>query len=119
MSETGRAAEIRVLRRYEDELPPAFKIVPTIYPTSEPIDGLLARFWSVGETFDGVEVEVRPPDEPLALLEKLGPSPFERGQFPLVGFLATTYEKVSRYALSHGSAAKEEPVGEVGSAPET
>ncbi|MCC7290823.1 MAG: hypothetical protein IT449_02035 [Phycisphaerales bacterium] len=32
------------------------------------------------------------------ILRKLGPSPFERGGFPLVGFLATVYEKVGRDA---------------------
>ena len=32
------------------------------------------------------------------ILKKLGPSPFERGGFPLVGFLATVYEKVGRDA---------------------
>lgn len=30
------------------------------------------------------------------ILKRLGPSPFERGGFPLVGFLATVYEKVGR-----------------------
>ena len=34
-----------------------------------------------------------------AALEQLGPSPFARGGFPLIGFLATTYDKVGRYAL--------------------
>lgn len=58
------------------------------------------QFWSVGPEFGSVTVSVVPPESPLALLERLGPSPFERGGFPVVGFLATTYDKVSRYALT-------------------
>lgn len=61
-----------------------------------------ARFWTCGTGFDTVQPQVTPPEAPLALLEKLGPSPFERGGFPLIGFLATTYEKVSRFALEKG-----------------
>lgn len=61
-----------------------------------------ADFWSCGAGFDSVQPHIEPTDTPLALLEKLGPSPFERGGFPLIGFLATTYEKVSRFALEKG-----------------
>ncbi len=82
-----------------DEMPPALKVVPTIYPTSPPIDLLVDRFWETGPEFDRVGAHIEPPPTPLAILEALGPSPFERGGFPLIGFLATTYDKVSRYAL--------------------
>jgi hypothetical protein len=88
------------VRLYDDELPPSLKIVPTVYPMSPPIDETAHQFWNAGEGFASVAVRVVPPAKPLELLEKLGPSPFERGEFPLVGFLATTYEKVSRFALS-------------------
>jgi len=57
-----------------------------------------SRFWSVGPGFDGIEVRIAPPEKPLELLGRLGPSPFERGGFPVIGFLATTYDKVSRFA---------------------
>ncbi len=82
-----------------DEMPPSLKIVPTIYPTSPPPANLLDRFARTGPEFDTVKVKIEPPDASLALLEQLGPSPFPRGGFPLVGFLATTYDRVSRYAL--------------------
>lgn len=85
--------------QYDDELPESVKIVPTIYPTSPPLEASLERFWDTGEEFDGVEIAIEPPDRPLGVLEKLGPSPFPRGGFPMVGFLATTYDKVGRYAL--------------------
>ena len=82
-----------------EDLPPSLKIVPTIYPTSPPVEEMIDRFWENGPELDTVEVRIEPPETPLALLEQLGPSPFPRGGFPLVGFLATTYDKVSRYAL--------------------
>ncbi len=84
------------------EPPPTLKIVPTIYPTSPPLEEVLDRFWETGPSFDSVEIRVQPVDRPLVILEQLGPSPFERGGFPLIGFLATTYDRVSRYALDRG-----------------
>lgn len=78
--------------------PPALKIVPTIYPTSPPIATVLDRFWQAGPELERVIVRIDAPDKPLALLEQLGPSPFPRGGFPLIGFLATTYDGVGRYA---------------------
>ncbi len=83
----------------DQEMPPTLSIVPTIYPTSPPIEELIDRFWESDPEFEPVEIRLEPSERPLALLEKLGPSPFERGGFPLIGFLATTYEKVGRYAL--------------------
>ncbi len=64
-----------------------------------PMDLASQGFWEVGSGFEEVEIGVAPPDRPLALLEQLGPSPFERGGFPVIGFLATTYDKVSRFSL--------------------
>ncbi len=81
-----------------DKIPLSLKIVPTIYPTSPTVDEMIDRFWETGDEFDSVQIHIEPPLAPLVLLEQLGPSPFQRGGFPVVGFLATTYEKVSRYA---------------------
>jgi len=79
--------------------PPEAVVVPTIYPISPPIEECIEHFWEAGPELDEVAVHIEPPATPLALLKLLGPSPFERGGFPLIGFLATTYDKVSRYAL--------------------
>ena len=84
------------------DLPPSLKIVPTAFPSSTSVEDAIDGFWDVGPEFDSVQIRIEPPDRPLALLEQLGPSPFERGSFPLIGFLATTYDKVSRYALKRG-----------------
>lgn len=61
---------------------------------------MLDQFWNVGPAFAELAALPSPAESPLALLERLGPSPFERGGFPVIGFLATTYDKVSRYARS-------------------
>lgn len=82
-----------------EDMPPSLKVVPTIYPTSPPLDTQLDRFWEPGPELDEIEVAIAPPQVPLAVLEQLGPSPFARSGFPLIGFLATTYDKVSRSAL--------------------
>lgn len=76
----------------------SIKIIPTDYPVSPPLSQCLDHFFEVGPDFDTIAPKIEPPHQPLALLEQLGPSPFERGRFPLIGFLATTYDKVSRYA---------------------
>lgn len=59
-------------------------------------------FWNCPTDLNAIPTTVAPPATPLAILEKLGPSPFPRGGFPLIGFLATTYEKITRYALNGG-----------------
>lgn len=86
----------------KDVMPPSLKVIPTIYPTSVPLEEELDRFWNVGTELNEVEIPIEAPAGSLALLGELGPSPFERGSFPLIGFLATTYDKVSRYALERG-----------------
>lgn len=83
----------------ENHTPSSPGIIPTVYPTSPPLEECLDSFWETGPEFETVQITIEPPETPLALLEALGPSPFERDGFPLIGFLATTYDKVSRYAL--------------------
>jgi hypothetical protein len=39
-----------------------------------------------------------PAGETTPVLERLGPSPFPRSGFPLMGFLATLYDHVAEYA---------------------
>ncbi len=80
-------------------MPASLKVVPTIKHASHPLDEDITRFWSVGPEFEAIEFKIEPSQQPLALLKKLGPSPFSGGGFPLIGFLATTYDKVSRYAI--------------------
>ncbi len=58
--------------------PPSLTILPTVYPTSPPLEEVIGQFWNLGPDFASVEVHIEPPAQPLAILEQLGPSPFER-----------------------------------------
>ena len=78
---------------------PSLKIIPTIYPTSPAVEDVIDRFWEADPKLESVKIDIEPPEKPLTLLERLGPSPFERSRFPLIGFLATTYDRVTRYTL--------------------
>lgn len=82
------------------------RLIGMLYAPSRPLEECLAFFWGSEVEGEAVEIKIEPPDVPLEFLERLGPSPFERGAFPLIGFLATTYDKVSRYALERAHPAR-------------
>ena len=63
-------------------------------PASLPADP--AIFWAAGVNLD--ELAPRPEAPSAPVLPRLGPPPFPRGGFPLLGFLATVYEHVARGA---------------------
>jgi len=53
-------------------------------------------FWSVGEDLDALSPP--PLAETKPVLQRLGPLPFPRGKFPLMGFLATVYDQIAAFA---------------------
>ena len=53
-------------------------------------------FFRAGPDIDVLEPTDYSQQSPV--LEKLGPSPFPKGKFPFLGFLATVYEHVSQHA---------------------
>ena len=67
------------------ELPP--------WPPGLPVDA--DKFWSAGGALSSLAELPRLDDTPA--LKRLGPLPFPRGGFPLMGFLATVYENVVRH----------------------
>jgi hypothetical protein len=99
----ARPSDTDVVSSWHEEMPSSLKVIPTVYPTSPPLATLVHRFFRAGDDLDEVEIDIAASAEPLAILEALGPSPFPRGSFPLVGFLATTYDNVSRFALRRPS----------------
>jgi hypothetical protein len=60
-----------------------------------------AVFWSAGVNLDDLALRPEVPSTPV--LPRLGPPPFPRGGFPLLGFLATVYEHVARSAGAPGA----------------
>lgn len=65
----------------------------------EPLEEAIPHFWRMGQSPNEVVIDPHagsPPDG--RVLRDLGPSPFEGGRFPLVGFLATAFDIISRNA---------------------
>jgi hypothetical protein len=51
----------------------------------------------------GPDIDVLEPSDyaqQAPVLERLGPSPFPKGKFPFLGFLATVYDHVSQHSRS-------------------
>jgi hypothetical protein len=52
-------------------------------------------FFRAGEDIEALrEIKL---DQPKPALERLGPPPFKKSGFPMMGFLATLYEHVSQH----------------------
>ena len=63
-----------------------------------PLEECLGSFWAAGIPQADMP-EIHPPGaEPYEILKRLGPSPFAGGGFPLIGFFASAYDRVSRFA---------------------
>lgn len=66
-------------------------------------DQNLDHFWEMPQPLDAIEIPIEPPPVSHPLLRRLGPSPFLNAAFPLVGLLASCYERISEDALSEPS----------------
>lgn len=67
-------------------------------PAGLPIDG--EAFWARG--FEAGVLSPPSVDEPIPALKRLGPPPFARGGFPLIGFLETVYGHIADHAREAG-----------------
>lgn len=76
-----------------DTPPSSDAAAPADLPTDD------ERFWSVGPEFDSLKAPV-PPE--TSALQRLGPSPFPKGKFPFLGFLASVYEHVAQVVKQTG-----------------
>jgi len=75
-----------------------YSIYRQLHAEPPPLEDCLDTFWSAGMPLEDLP-DIRPAvAEPYEILKRLGPSPFEGGGFPLIGFFATAYERVSRFA---------------------
>jgi len=55
-----------------------------------------ADFYRAGSDVD-LLISVAPPEPPKHVLEQLGPPPFRKTAFPMMGFLASVYEHVAAH----------------------
>jgi hypothetical protein len=54
------------------------------------------NFFRAGPDVD-LLISVAPPESPKHVLEQLGPPPFRKTAFPMMGFLASVYEHVAAH----------------------
>ena len=80
---------------------------PPIGPDQEPgpLEMALDSFWSAGPELGALETPIRAPQYPHSLLRRLGASPFEQAQFPLIGLLATCYDLMTEAEVRRASGA--------------
>ncbi|MFQ5489848.1 MAG: hypothetical protein ACE5GE_03920 [Phycisphaerae bacterium] len=78
--------------------PPGNGVYEYLRAAHAPLDECLDSFWTFGLTEDALPEIAAPSGEAYDILKRLGPSPFEPGSFPLIGFLASAYDRVSRFA---------------------
>jgi len=55
-----------------------------------------AEFFRAGPDVD-LLISVVPPEQPKHVLEQLGPPPFRKTAFPMMGFLASVYEHIAAH----------------------
>lgn len=58
-----------------------------------------STFFDAGPGLDLLETPLNRPEVSHPLLRRLGPSPFDKGKFPLVGLLATCYDTISEAVI--------------------
>jgi len=81
-----------------EERPPSdYTMYRRIHATDPPLEDCLDEFWG-SSGVPGEQDAPSCPPEPYEILKRLGPSPFADSSFPLIGFFATAYERVSRFA---------------------
>ncbi len=78
-----------------------------------PLDEQLDGFWTAGPALSEVQTPIRPPEVSHPLLRRLGPSPFDKGKFPLAGLLATCYDLISESAIRLDQQEAEESAADV------
>ena len=62
-----------------------------------PLQECLDDFWTFGLSEEALPDIDAPSAGAYDIIKRLGPSPFESGSFPLIGFLASAYDRVSRF----------------------
>jgi uncharacterized Zn finger protein len=81
---------------------------PPGVPANAPaLDANLDAFWDEPAGLDEIDTTPRKAEVQHPLLRRLGPSPFTKGKFPLVGLLATCYDIVAEAAVKEDDALRD------------
>lgn len=86
-------------RRGASAPPPLIGTASLDAPGAAPLETCVGRFWQVGAGIEQVDTTPRASRVRHAILRRLGPSPWGKGGFPLIGLLASCYESIAGSAL--------------------
>ncbi len=86
-------------RRGASAPPPLIGTASLDSPGAPPLEACVDRFWQVGAGIETLDTTPRAARVKHAILRRLGPSPWGKGGFPLIGLLASCYESIAGGAL--------------------
>lgn len=92
-----RRAATRAARGFAPAYAP--RTPPGVPANAPALDADLDQFWAEPEGLDEIDTTPRKAEVTHPLLRRLGPTPFAKGKFPLVGLLATCYDIASEAAV--------------------
>lgn len=95
-----RRAATRAARGFAPAYAP--RTPPGVPANAPSLDSDLDQFWSEPDGLDEIDITPRKAEVTHPLLRRLGPTPFAKGKFPLVGLLATCYDIASEAAVREG-----------------
>ena len=93
-----RLRQARLLRARGVASAHADPMIPETQTAVPPLESCLEEYWRPGPEFAEAARASQTRHVPHALLRRLGPSPLQ-GKFPLVGLLASIYDRVTEYAV--------------------
>ena len=74
-----------------------YSIYRFIHAPDPRLEDCIDSFWAPAVPLEDLPRMPPLPEESHEILKRLGPSPFAGSSFPLIGFFATAYERVSRF----------------------
>lgn len=95
-----RRAATRAARGFAPAYAP--RTPPGVPANAPSLDSDLDQFWAEPDGLDEIDMTPRKAEVTHPLLRRLGPTPFAKGKFPLVGLLATCYDIASEAAVREG-----------------
>lgn len=95
-----RRSDLAAASRRGTNAPPPLIGTASLDAASPPsLETCIHQFWHVGAEIDGLDTTPRASRVKHAILRRLGPSPWGKGGFPLIGLLASCYESIAGGAL--------------------
>jgi len=81
--------------------------------SNKALEESIESFWTAPDSLRQIDLPIEPPEVSHPLLRRMGPSPFPKAKFPIVGLLATVYDLISRDAIGEGPVIGDDASGDV------